>query len=99
MKNKLSTGIHIAHNNTAHNDGSKSKLSLLLLVSVALMESEGCAVKQSSTIDAKSTTATQAKPTEIKITSTEFNYNPARIKVKEGQAVTLPPAKKCGRFS
>jgi nitrite reductase (NO-forming) len=90
MKNdKLSVSMDIAHNYTAHTNGSKSTLSLLLLISVALMVSEGCAVKQSSTTDAKSTAATQAKPTEIKITSTEFNYNPAQIKVKEGQAVTF----------
>lgn len=77
--NKLSTNI----------DGSQSTLSLPLLVLVALMISEGCAVKQSSALDAKSTAATQDKPTEIKISSTEFNYNPGLIKVKEGQAVTL----------
>jgi plastocyanin len=81
--------MDIPYSYTTHINGSKSTLSLLLLVSVALMVSEGCAVKQSSVIDAKSTVATQTKPTEIKITSTEFNYNPARIKVKEGQAVTF----------
>lgn len=81
--------MNIAHSYTAHNSGPKSTLSLLLLVSVALMVSEGCAVKQPSATDTKSTAATQAEPTEIKITSTEFNYNPTRIKVKEGQAVTF----------
>ncbi len=89
MKNdKLSASMDTAYDCAAHINGSKPTLSVLL-VSLALMVSEGCAVKQSSTIDAKSTAATQTKPTEIKITSTEFNYNPDRIKVKEGQAVTF----------
>ncbi|MGZ8191845.1 MAG: copper-containing nitrite reductase [Methylococcaceae bacterium] len=83
------TSMDFVHYDKAHNNGLKSTLSLLLLVSIALMVSEGCAVKQSSTINAKSTAANQAKPTEIKIISTEFNYNPTRLKVKEGQAVTF----------
>lgn len=87
--NKLPNSRDITHSYTTNTNGSKSTLTLLLLLSLALMISEGCAVKQSSAIDAKSTSDTQAKPTEIKITSTEFNYNPARIKVKEGQAVTF----------
>ncbi len=87
--NKLSTNTDISHSYTAHSNGPKSILSLLLLGSVALMVSEGCAVKQSSAIEAKSTAATQTKPTEIKISSTEFNYKPARINVKEGEAVTF----------
>jgi len=76
----------IAH---SHKAQSKSTLSLLLLVSLALMVSEGCAVKRSSAIDVKSTVATQAKPTEVKITASEFSYSPNQIKVKEGQAITL----------
>lgn len=75
----------------ALNNGSKSTLTLLLLTSIALVVSGGCAVKQSSIVDAKSNAgvATRVKPTEIKISSTEFNYKPARIKVKEGQEVNL----------
>lgn len=90
MKNTiLFNRMDFVHYDKAHNNGSKSTLPLLLIASVALMVSEGCAVKQSSAIDAKSNAAAQAEPTEIKINSTEFSYNPNRIKVKEGQAVTL----------
>jgi len=87
--NKLATSMDISNSYIAHNNGSKSTLALLLFVSMTLMFSDGCAVKQSSAIAEKSTAVTQTKPTEIKITSTEFDYNPARIKVKEGQAVTF----------
>ena len=75
----------------AHNNGSKSTLTLLLLTSIALVVSGGCAVKQSSIVDAKSNAGatTRVKSTEIKISSTEFNYKPSRIKVKEGQEVIL----------
>ena len=84
--NKLRTNRNISHGLTDHDKGSKTTLSLLLLASVAL---GGCAVRQSPAINAKSTAATQANPNEIRISSTEFNYKPARIKVKEGQAITL----------
>ena len=84
---KLSPDMDNAHCNILYNSRSKTSLLLLLAVSVILMVSEGCAVKQSSAIDAKSSAATQSKPAEIKISSTEFNYKPARITVKEGQEV------------
>ena len=84
---KLSPDMDNAHCNILYNSRSKTSLSLLLAVSVILMVSEGCAVKQSSAINAKSGAATQTKPAEIKISSTEFNYKPARITVKEGQEV------------
>jgi len=77
--------MHIAI--SLYSSRSKTSLSLLLAVSVILMVSEGCAVKQSSAINARSGAATQTKPAEIKISSTEFNYKPARITVKEGQEV------------
>ncbi len=90
MKNS-SANMDISHGYADHNNGSKTTLPLLLLTSIALLVSGGCTVKQSSIVDAKSNAgaATQVKPTEIKISSTEFNYNPARIKIKEGQSVTL----------
>lgn len=89
--NKLSTNTDILHSYTDHNIGSKTTLTLLLLTSIALFVSGGCTVKQPSIVNAKSNAdaSTQVKPTEIKISSTEFNYNPARINVKEGQSVTF----------
>ncbi len=90
MKNNiLLNRMDFVHYDKTHNNGSKSTIPLLMIVSIALLISEGCAVKQSSAIKAKSNATAQSEPAEIRINSTEFSYKPDYIKVKEGQAVTL----------
>ncbi|MDD5460306.1 MAG: copper-containing nitrite reductase [Methylococcales bacterium] len=87
--NKFFISPNIARCYIFHNNRFETTRPLLLFILIALVSSGGCAVKQPPAISTKSNAATQANPTEFRIISTEFNYSPNRIKVKEGQAITL----------
>ncbi|MEQ1638152.1 MAG: copper-containing nitrite reductase [Methylococcales bacterium] len=92
MKTKNKNHSHclrVSNSHGLHACKSKATCALLLLTSIALLVSEGCAVKPPPTIDTTANATLQVSPTEIKIIASEFNYKPAQINAKVGENVRL----------